>query len=272
LRVQPLVRGAIVVAALSALSRVAESVDEPEAPAADSPAGEAEPLSSQCPPGTLPDRGVCIPVPTGPVGHDALVAEPNAHRDRRGVWQTYEQIPRRPERPKSYRRYRLPIEPLPGPAFSGYDLDLPDAEQRRGAGFKAVGHGGLDILQKRGTEVRLVALEHQVGDAEVVHVGSLFGTTVITRHAVREGGALREYIVLYGHLEGTAPGIRRGSNAREGTLLGFVGDSGSPGAVHLHLEVRRVRDGVDALKLVPGLLIQTSKSVVCDPRNVLPLR
>jgi murein DD-endopeptidase MepM/ murein hydrolase activator NlpD len=271
-RVQPLVRGAIVVAALSALTRAAESERVPEPSGAEIPAHSDQPLSSQCPAGTLPDRGVCIPVPLGPRGGDELLAQENAHRDRSGAWRSYEQIPRRPERPSDYRRYRLPVPPLPGQSFvvSGYDLDLPDAEQRRGPELKAVGHGGIDIAQKRGTAVRLVALEHQVGDAEVVHVGSLFGTSVMTRHAVREGGRLREYIVIHGHLDATAPGIRRGSNAREGTLLGFVGDSGSPGAVHLHLEVRRVRDGVDALALVPGLLIQSSKSVVCDPRNVLP--
>jgi murein DD-endopeptidase MepM/ murein hydrolase activator NlpD len=119
--------------------------------------------------------------------------------------------------------------------------------------------------------VRLIALENQVGDAEVVHVGSLFGNSVVTRHSLREGGQLRDYVVIHGHLEGAAPGIKRGESAREGTLLGFVGDSGSPGEVHLHLEVRRVRDGVDAGKLVAGQLVLSSKTVVCDPRNVLPL-
>jgi murein DD-endopeptidase MepM/ murein hydrolase activator NlpD len=270
--VQPLVRGAIVVAALSALTRAAESVDAPEATAAPARADSPEPLSSQCPAGTLPDRGVCIPVPVAPLGGDELLAQQNAHRDRAGIWRSYEQIPRRPERPSNYRRYRLPVPPLPGQSFvaSGYDLDRPDTLQRRGAGLKAIGHGGVDIAQKRGVEVRLVALEHQVGDAEVVHVGSLFGTSVVTRHALREGGRLREYLVIHGHLEGAAPGLARGSNAREGTLLGFVGDSGSPGAVHLHLEVRRVREGIDALRLGPGELTQSSKTVVCDPRNVLP--
>jgi murein DD-endopeptidase MepM/ murein hydrolase activator NlpD len=273
--VKPLVRGAIVIAALSALVRAAESADTAR-PAPDGGQIEtaSEPgLSSQCPPGTLADHGVCVPVPQGPAGAEERLAQENAHHDRRGDLKRYEQIPRRPERPSDYGRYRMPIPPLKNQAFvvSGYDLDRPDSEQRRGAGFKAVGHGGIDIAHERGAEVRLVALEHQVGDAEVLHVGALFGNSVVTRHALREGGRLRDYIVIYGHLEKAAPGLKRGNNAREGTLLGFVGDSGSPGEVHLHLEVRRVREGIDASKLLPGLLVQNSKTVVCDPRNVLPL-
>lgn len=273
--VQPLVRGAIAVAALSALTRAAETSGRPapaEPAATEARAGSPE-LPSQCPPGTLPDHGVCIPVPIAPAGGDALHAEENAHRDRSGRWRTYEQIPRRPERPADYRRYRLPIPPLPHQSLvvSGYDLDRPDSQQRRGAGLKAVGHGGIDIAQKRGTEVRLVALEHQVGDADVLHVGPLFGNSVVTRHSLREGGRLREYLVIHGHLEGAAPGLSPGANLREGALVGFVGDSGSPGDVHLHLEVRRVRDGIDATKLSPNQLTKNAKTVVCDPRNVLPL-
>jgi hypothetical protein len=45
--------------------------------------------------------------------------------------------------------------------------------------------------------------------------------------------------------------------------------------VHLHLEARRVREGVDVTRmgaLGPGAMIDNDSSVVCDPRNVLPLR
>lgn len=268
-------RGAIAVAALSALTRAAETASAPASPseASPGPGRSGAALATECPAGTLADHGVCIPVGMEPLGGDELFARENAHRDRSGQWRIYEQIPRRPERPKNYRKYRLPVPALPQQSFvmSGYDLDLPDEHQRRGPDLKAVGHGGIDIAQKRGTEVKLIALEHQVGDAEVVHVGPLFGNSVVTRHSLREGGRLREYIVIHGHLEGAAPGLSRGSNLREGALVGFVGDSGSPGAVHLHLEVRRVRDGVDVARLAPGSLTKNDKTVVCDPRNVLPL-
>jgi murein DD-endopeptidase MepM/ murein hydrolase activator NlpD len=118
--------------------------------------------------------------------------------------------------------------------------------------------------------VRLVNLEHQVGNAEVLFVGPLFGNSVVTRHTLREAGELREYLVLYGHLEAAAPGLRRTLSLREGDLVGFVGDSGSPGIVHLHLEIRRVRREVNVAELAAGELMHNAKTVVCDPRNVLP--
>ena len=124
--------------------------------------------------------------------------------------------------------------------------------------------------------MKLVALEHQVGDADVVYVGPLFGTTVVTRHTVREGGRLRDYVLLFGHLDSPAPGIAAGRALKEGELVGFVGDTGSPELVHLHLEARRVRDGVDIAERIRlrggGSLLEPDATVVCDPRNVLPLR
>lgn len=229
--------------------------------------------TSPCPRGTLPDGPVCIRLPSFPFDLPEAEAAPNAHRDRRGTFQVYEQIPRRPERPADYEAYRYPIPPaLPGGrhVVSGYDLDRPDEAQRRGRHLRAVGHGGLDIPQARGTPVKVVSLEAQQGDAEVIYVGPLFGTTVVTRHSLREGGQLRDYLVLFGHLERPAPGVAPGSRAAEGDVVGFVGDTGSPELVHLHLEARRVREGVDVAKLSPARLLDASVSVVSDPRNVLP--
>ncbi|MBI3200747.1 MAG: M23 family metallopeptidase [Myxococcales bacterium] len=275
---QPLTQATALIAALVALSQAAERGRPLVGPAAArtlaaTPAASAASLAAACPDGTLPDQGVCIPVPEGSAGGAELAAEENAHRDRSGAWRFYEQIPRRPERPADYRRYRWPVPPLPGQnlVVSGYDLDRPDVQQRRGAHIKAVGHGGLDLGQRRGAEVRLVNLEHQTGDAEVLFVGEVFGNSVVTRHSVREGDRLREYVIVYGHLEGPAPGLSRGVNLREGSLLGFVGDSGSPGDVHLHFEVRRVRDGINVASLAPGELTKNARTVACDPRNVMPL-
>ncbi|MCA9627329.1 MAG: hypothetical protein KC766_06675, partial [Myxococcales bacterium] len=152
------------------------------APLPDSP----EALQSQCPRGTLPDDGVCIPVPSrDDPGLAPLSSERNSHRDRLGNWVVYDQIPRRPDRPADYRAYRYPVPPLKNQdlVMSGYDLHLHDADQRRGANLKAVGHGGIDLAQRRNTEVRLVNLEHQVGEADVIFVGELFGNSVVTRHA-----------------------------------------------------------------------------------------
>jgi murein DD-endopeptidase MepM/ murein hydrolase activator NlpD len=202
---------------------------------------------------------------------EALAAV-NAHHDKRGLWVVYDQIPRRPERPADYDAYRYPVACARDCVVSGYDLDRPDDAQRRGRRLSHVGHGAVDLPQKKGTPIVMVSLEHQVGDAEVVYVGPLFGTTVLTRHTLREGNQLRDYLLLFGHLEAPAPGLSVGAHLKEGDGVGFVGDTGSPELVHLHLEARRIREGVDVGKLGPGAMIDNENSVVCDPRNVLPLR
>lgn len=273
----PLARVTLLLAGIAAVSALGDPAPAPR-PLASGPGDQAAsapaPLVAACAAGTLPDDGVCIPVPRVGAARPELQRAEGSHRDTAGRSQTYEHIPRRPERPADYRRYRFPVPLLPGQSFlgSGYDLHLPGAAQRQGPGFSTVGHGGVDLAQARGAEVRSVALEGQEGEAEIVHVGELFGTSVVTLHAVREAGRLREYLVVHGHLEAAAPGLAAGASARDGSLLGLVGDTGSPGIVHLHIEVRQVRDGVAIRGLSGGALTRSEHSVVCDPRNVLPLR
>jgi murein DD-endopeptidase MepM/ murein hydrolase activator NlpD len=230
---------------------------------------------ASCPAGTLPDGYACVRLPSSDTGAPEVAALANTHRDRSGRWAIYDQIPRRPERPSDYDAYRYPIPAgMAGGHYviSGYDLDKPDESQRRGPTLSHVGHGGVDLPQRKGEPIHMVALEHQQGDAEVLYVGPLFGFTVLTRHTLREGGQLRDYILLFGHLDGAAPGLAKGRALTEGDLVGFVGDTGSPELVHLHLEARRVRDGITLAKYSGGMLIQNEVSVVCDPRNVLPLK
>jgi murein DD-endopeptidase MepM/ murein hydrolase activator NlpD len=260
-------------AAHGASVHVAASADTSPVAAAESPLSPA-----LCPVDTLPDGEACVRLPVDDDGPE-VEAETNAHHDKRGRWIVYDQIPRRPERPADYDAYRYPVPCTHGCVVSGYDLDRPDESQRRGRRLSHVGHGAVDLPEKKGTPITMVPLEHQEGDAEVVFVGSLFGTTVITRQALREGGQLRDYVLLFGHLDAPAPGLQVGGHLKEGDLVGFVGDTGSPELVHLHLEARRVRTGVDVGKLASpsgwgggAAMIANENSVVCDPRNVLPLR
>jgi len=261
----------------------------PAPSASDSAYDASHPGQALCPRGTLPDGDACVHLPTGEdEGAPESESSVNTHRDTLGRWVVYDEIPRRPDRPADYEAYRYPV-PCEARAcvVSGYDLDRADEEQRRARRFSPVGtlerseradwhgqvgHGAVDLIEPRGTPVALVPLEHQDGPAEVVYVGPFFGTTVVTRHTVREAGRLRDYLVLFGHLDSTSPGIAPGALLREGDIVGSVGDSGSPGRVHLHLEVRRLRGGIDAAKLAPSSLASAASSVVCDPRNVLPLR
>jgi len=240
----------------------------------DAPASADATLLAPCEGGLFPDGNACVRLSTEDDEGDPLILA-NGHHERSGRWVIYEQIPRRPERTADYDAYQYPIPPgLPGgkSVISGYDLDRPDTTQRRGRTLRAVGHGAVDLPQARGTRIAMLRLDHQEGDAEVIYVGPLFGTTVVTRHALREGGQLRDYLLLFGHLEGPAPGLEKGRTLHDGDLVGFVGDTGSPELVHLHLEARRVREGVDVSKIPPGLLLADHVSIVCDPRNVLPLK
>ena len=228
-----------------------------------------------CPAGTAPDGETCVHLTTvddGPLAESRA----NMHHDRSGRLTTYDQIPRLPERPADYDAYVYPIPPgLPNGHYvvSGYDLDQPDDKQRRGATLKHVGHGAVDLPQAKGTPIRMITLEHQEGDAEVLFTGGLFGTTLLTRHTLREGGQIRDYVMLMGHLDSIAPGVAPGALLKEGQIVAAVGDTSSPSLVHLHLEVRRVREGVDLAKVpAGGAMIGETVSVVCDPRNVLPLK
>lgn len=239
-------------------------------------AGAPLAAGASCPRGTIPDGAICVHLDMADDGEGEHVpAAKNAHYTRRGEWRTYDQIPRSPGRPADYDAYVLPVPPHAGghSVMSGYDLDRPDAAQRRGRGLKHVGHGGIDIGEPRGTPVRALRLEHQDGPSEVLYAGPLFGTSVVTLHRVREGGLVAEYVAIYAHLDRVEASVQPGRSLDDGALLGTVGDSGSPGLVHLHLEIRRVREGVD-LRRVPGgpAVLADHVSVVCDPRNVLPMR
>jgi murein DD-endopeptidase MepM/ murein hydrolase activator NlpD len=196
------------------------------------------------------------------------------HRDNSGNWVTYEQIPRSLARPVSYDAYRYPVRAgVAGgrhSVISGYDLDLPDAEQRRGSFLNMVGHGGVDLPQAKGEPIRLVALDHQVGPATVVYIGEMFGTTVVTKHSRREAGKIVDYLVIFGHMSAVAPGLKPGARLEDGDLVGGVGNTGSPLLIHLHLEMRRVRDGVDPRRHDGWHLLPVS--IACDPRNLLPLK
>jgi murein DD-endopeptidase MepM/ murein hydrolase activator NlpD len=231
--------------------------------------------ATQCPEGSLPDGDVCVALPLEGSEGPELPDVTNTHRDRRGQWVRYDQIPRLPERPADYDLYRYPVAPgMPGghAVISGYDLDQPNERQRRGQTLSHVGHGGVDLPQRKGAPIVMVPLEHQEGDAEVLFVGDLFGRTVVTLHTVREGGQVREYVMLFGHLDAAAAGLSKGAHLASGDLVGTVGDTGSPELVHLHLEARRVRTTVN-IRSEPGYkLVANECTVVCDPRNVLPLK
>lgn len=271
----PLVRAAAAVAVIAAIGRLDRPRPAARIPAAP-PAAPSGGMAAPCGPRTVPDGPACVPLPPPGAELDTAPAkEParGAHPARGGrAPQAYDEIPRLPERPALLAAYDLPLRGLAPEVLSGYDLDRPAAAQRQGPGFREVGHGGIDLAAPRGAEVHALALDHQEGSAEVLFVGELFGTTVATVHLAREAGRLREYVVLHGHLEGAGPAAIAGAPLQPGDVLGWVGDTGSPGNVHLHLEVRQVRDGARLRPVDAHRLVDPAVTIACDPRNVLPLK
>lgn len=236
---------------------------------ANAPAAEAV-----CPPLTLPDNSICVHVPaagedelsTGAGGGDSPVAGRQGNNE--------DEIPRRPDRPPDYAAYWYPVR-CSGCVLGAGDLDrsasLGDPQRTR-PGQRA----GVDLAVARDTPVTLLTLEHQQGPAELVYVGPLLGQSIVTRHSVREANDERNYIVILAHVDVTPSLATSDAGAprtlRSGELLGLAGDRGTSGAVHLRMEVRRIRKGVDVRGLRPAALVDGANTIACDPRNVLPLK
>ena len=225
-----------------------------------------------CPPLTLPDDSVCVHWPDPEedgVADTAGVDERSVNRARA---ESDDMIPRRPDRSADYAAYRYPV-PCTACVVTEDDIDRSDVPQHARAWRGAL--GAIDLSVPRGTPVTVPALEHEQGPAELIYVGPLLGTSVVTRHSVREAGDQRDYVVVLGNLD-AAPGLVSAPPTsrplRSGEILGSADDRGSSGSVRLHLEVWRVRRGVDVRGLQPSALIHGAKTIACDPRNVLPVK
>lgn len=86
-------------------------------------------------------------------------------------------------------------------------------------------HFGVDYAAPRGTPVRAV------GDGTISFAGwkGGAGKTIWIRHN-------SIYKTAYKHLNGYAPGVRRGSKVRQGQIIGYVGSTGLSTGPHLHFE------------------------------------
>jgi murein DD-endopeptidase MepM/ murein hydrolase activator NlpD len=85
-------------------------------------------------------------------------------------------------------------------------------------------HAGLDLMGKRGEPIYAI------------------DSGTVTRSGYQSNGSLILDITgprgmyFYGHFDKILVGY--GQSVKAGQLIGYMGDTGSPGAVHLHLEVR----------------------------------
>lgn len=247
---RPLLRAALIVAALGGLVRIAGGLvaRAPRPTSATATAATTGAASAPCPPHTLPDQGACVPVPPPPPALGAplardLDAGPDNH------------IPLLPGRPEDPTRYRWPL-PL---AARG---PIPSPRERPSSPTVAV-----ELAGNPGQEVHLLHLEHQVGDAEILWVGELLGPTVVTLHALRGTEGLRSLLLFHGGLGAPTMGLARGANLRPGAPLGSLAPTGSA----LFFEIREARRGVDVKALAAAELRQFARTIPVDPRNVLPL-
>jgi hypothetical protein len=221
----------------------------PAAPAA--PAGPSEPGGALCPPGSLPDRGVCIPVPRAPAeAPPGPVAAPG------------HDIPKRTELPAELSAYVLPVTGTAGAAEAAQAA--PTATLPGGPALP-----GLWLGAPLGAEVAVPELAGQQGRATVLAATELVGPTVVTAHRVREGGHERQYLVVAGNLQ-ALPALTPGADAP--AVAGRVGDALTPGAPALYLDIRRPREGVDPRATPPEQWLAPSRTLSVDPRNVLPRR
>ncbi|MGH9134768.1 MAG: M23 family metallopeptidase [Ilumatobacteraceae bacterium] len=143
---------------------------------------------------------------------------------------------------------RFPIDPLPR-CIVGNNFGA--NSRLYGAGE----HQGVDISATLGQ--RVVAVEDGVLSNQWLDTGAAgFGW------ALRPVAGDVEY--RYFHLSGFADGLAEGDRVVAGQLIGYVGDTGNPGAgnYHLHFEVRPGNVPVDP---VPLLAIPASCTLLPRP-------
>jgi hypothetical protein len=168
-----------------------EELDGPSPAAAD---------TAPCPTDTLPDHGVCIPVPK---------PEAAAREDAEAA------LALLPGRPDDYRRYVSPIEGHV-PAAS------PDA--------------GAIVSAAIGTEVLSIRLESQSGATRwALLPGSV--PLLLTLHRVQRGSSSRSYVLIHRGLEVNAPAAW--TDVPDGAVLGRVDTSLTPPGLRLRVRQLR---------------------------------
>jgi len=133
--------------------------------------------------------------------------------------------------PQSMAPPNFPIEPAPRCAV------LDNFGDARSGGRR---HQGVDIMATLGQEVYAMAagtLTKQIFAGTTS--GALSGNSWTLTLPPMAGATTPPAYYMYAHLSAFAPGLRVGSLVSKGQLIGFVGDTGNPGAgnYHLHFEV-----------------------------------
>jgi hypothetical protein len=98
------------------------------------------------------------------------------------------------------------------------------------------------------------------------------GETVVTGHLVRDGGQLRQILLVHGNLDRPSDRVIVGAPLEADEVLGYVGDTARPGRPALYLEARQLREGQSLGALSGPKLRSEVTSIATDVRNLLSLQ
>lgn len=255
----PLVRGAAAAAVLTAVGGLAPPELVPLAGHAPAEAARGvDGLPAPCLAGTLPEGPVCVRAPAGGDATRPRLEADELKPTSRTPSVDADRIARRPERPADPAAYVYPVGAGRAPRLlGGFD------GKREGASELP----GVHLAARPGEKVVLLALEQQRGPAEVVFVGELFGTTVVTRHEIEDGPRKKSMLLFHGRIDRPEPSLAAGAKLEGGATLGFARVDLGGGLIEVYVEARQLRDGasLDGKKLTdPGVALPI------DLRDVLP--
>jgi hypothetical protein len=256
----PLARGATaaaVFAALAGLDRPSPSRPRSAAPPV---ASGVSGMPAPCAPGTLPEGPVCVRIPGAAEVASARASAHLGPAPQRGEV-PFERIPRMPERPADPAAYVYPA-----------GAEAADGGVTGPRILAGVERPGIRVAVRPNERVRALALEGQVGPAEVVFAGDLYGVTVVTAHTLEGTGRKHVVLLFHGALDHAAPGVVAGAKLDAGADLGFARTDLKAGLIDVYFEAREVRDGAKLDGADGRRLTDASVSVATDLRNVLPLR
>ena len=120
-----------------------------------------------------------------------------------------------------------------------FDWPIDQARLTRGFIHGGDAHEGLDLAAPRGTDILAAH------DGRIIYVGRDFrgyGKMIILEHD-------SEWATLYAHLDRYV--VREGQFVKRGHVIGKMGATGRSTGVHLHFEVRRHRQAIDPLTVLP---------------------
>lgn len=102
-------------------------------------------------------------------------------------------------------------------------------------------HEGVDILATLGQPI--LAVE----DGVLIAQYSVDGPSSSLSGNAWKLRADDDEAYFYAHMSGFAPGLQIGSRVLAGDVIGFVGDTGNPGAANFHLHFEYQPNGTDAV-------------------------